>query len=128
MQNGLSDYFYIFYNDRKIKITWHISCKIKGSQLLNSFQSVALRALALETVERVSAILTLRADFLKKVITLKYCRFTCIYLASEPRISVVSAHSFANYADKDSKSCTSLHALPVVTLPVSLRGFPQRTT
>jgi len=24
-----------------------------------------------------------------------------ILLASEPRISVVSAHSFANYADKD---------------------------
>ena len=51
-----------------------------------------------------------------------------ILLASEPRISVVSAHSFAHYADKDSKSCTLLHALPVVTLPVSLRGFPQHAT
>ena len=71
---------------------------------------------------------TPKGSHLKNDLSPKYCRFTCIYLASEPRISVVSAHSFADYADKDSKSCTSLHALPVVTLPVSLRGFPQRTT
>ena len=31
----------------------------------------------------------------------KYCRCTCIYLASEPRISVVSAPCFAGMADKD---------------------------
>ena len=67
------------------------------------------------TVERVSAILTLRAVILKNDTSLKYCRSTCIYLASEPRISVVSAHSFNYYADKDSKSYTLLHTLLVAT-------------
>ena len=73
-------------------------------------------------VERVSAILTLRAWFWEKSTSLKYCRIT--WLGWRSHASVVSAHSFANYADKDSRFCTSLHALPVATRLYLCEGFP----
>ena len=73
-------------------------------------------------VEWVSAILTLRAWFWKKSTSLKYCRIT--WLGWRSHASVVSAHSFANYADKDSRFCTSLHALPVATRLYLCKGFP----
>ena len=50
-------------------------------------------------VEWVSAILTLRAWFWKKSHSLKYCRIT--WLGWRSHASVVSAHSFTYYADKD---------------------------
>jgi hypothetical protein len=86
---------------------------------------------------RVSAILTLGGRF-KKVISPKYCRFSVYILASEPRISVVSAHSFADYADKDSRlaplstrslslyACISARVSPTYNLTV-LNNYSQRS-
>ena len=64
----------------------------------------SLRLGLMVNVEWVSAILTLRAWFWEKSTSLKYCRIT--WLGWRSHASVVSAHSFADYADKDSRFCT----------------------
>jgi len=90
---------------------WHESCKNKGTQLFLTVPTPLALLGLMVNVERVSAILSLRATDSKST-SLKYCRLTCNWADGATHRSY--PHMGLQIPCRQGlKVCTFSHALPV---------------